>query len=79
MGPSYLASPEELSVICKARDRISLALGSSVRKVGKLELIRENPIKINYFEKSKKGHKIVLKDIDFRRAGTVLTHLSGKK
>ena len=66
------ACPEELSIICKARDRISLALGSSARKVSKLELIRRKSYRrsITLKKSLKKGHKIALKDIEFRRPGT---------
>jgi len=66
------ATPEELAVICKARDRISLALGSKVRTVGMLENDRRTSYRRSIIlrKKLKKGHKIKKNDIDFQRPGT---------
>ena len=66
------ATPDELKIICKARDRIKVALGSYSRSLSKLELSRAKEYRrtIIIIKDLKKGQVLKTEHIDFRRPGT---------
>ncbi len=67
-------TPEELTEICSARDRIHPALGQRRRVVGARELSRRDEYRrsIVTARPVAKGARIVAEDLDFRRPGTGL-------
>lgn len=68
------ATPDEMTAICRARDRIHAALGNSRRVVGARELARRAEYRRSIVSARplKAGDLLAADDIDFRRPGTGL-------
>src|SRR3546814_814390 len=67
-------TPDELAAICKGRDRIHAALGSTRRTVGRRELERRDEYRRSIVSARdiRAGETVRVDDIDFRRPGTGL-------